>query len=91
MPGLTFQGTLDDFWRDAVPADPELFDAFRRVVAARTQIQGGFYSASAIELAVRGAAHRLEDFAAQAPTVQIVPQPREPEFGFPDGLHPVTQ
>jgi capsular polysaccharide export protein len=91
VPGLTFQGALDDFWWEATPADPELFDAFRRVVAARTQIAGGFYSAAAIELAVQGAAHRLEHFPAQAPPVQIVPQPREPDFGFPDGLHPVTQ
>ena len=91
MPGLTFQGALDDFWRDAAPADPDLFDAFRRVVAARTQIPGGFYSASAIELAVRGAAHRLEHFAAQAPPAQIVPQPRDPDFDFPNGLHPITQ
>jgi capsular polysaccharide export protein len=91
LPGLTFQGELDDFWLGAAPADPDLFDAFQRVVAARTQIQGGFYSASAIELAVRGAAHRLEHVAAQAPPVQIVPPQREPDFEFPSGLHPIAQ
>jgi capsular polysaccharide export protein len=91
MPGLTFQGALDEFWHDPTPADPDLFDAFRRVVAARTQIQGGFYSTSAIELAVQGAAHRLEHYAAHAPSVTRAAHPEEREFGFPDGLHPITQ
>jgi len=91
MPGLTFQGGLDDFWGNAEPADPELFDAFRRVVAARTQIHGGFYSTSAIELAVQGAARRLEHDAAQVPAVSRVPQAREPDFGFASSLHPITR
>jgi capsular polysaccharide export protein len=90
MPGLTFQGALDDFWHDAAPADPDLFDAFRRVVAARTQIAGGFYSASAIELAVQGATRRLEHDAAHAAPVQRAPQPHEAGFGFANGLHPIT-
>src|SRR5207253_4082469 len=33
--GLTYQGELDDFWRAATPPDAALFDAFRRVLAAR--------------------------------------------------------
>jgi capsular polysaccharide export protein len=91
MPGLTFQGALDEFWHKAAPANPELFDAFRRVLLTRTQIRGGFYSASAIELAVQGAAHRLEHSAAQPPPLTRPAQPREPDFGFPGGLHPITQ
>src|SRR5262249_23703937 len=33
--GLTFQGELDDFWRAPTAPDGLLFDAFRRVLAAR--------------------------------------------------------
>jgi capsular polysaccharide export protein len=91
LPGLTFQGSLDEFWRDARPADPILFDAFRRVVVARTQINGGFYSDSAIAQAVQGAALRLEQHVAPVPVVQPAPHPREHEFEFPNNLHPITQ
>lgn len=50
--GLTFQGTLDRFWREFSPPDPELFDCFRRVVIHATQINGGFYCNRGISLAV---------------------------------------
>jgi capsular polysaccharide export protein len=91
LPGLTFQGDLDDFWDHGVPADPVLLDAFRRVVAARTQINGGFYGAGAIAMAVQGAAQRLEQHASQVRAVQPASYPREQEFGFPDDLRPIAQ
>jgi capsular polysaccharide export protein len=59
-PQLTFQGGLDRFWREATPADTTTFDAFRRVVADRTQINGGFFSAEGLAMAVDGAVERLE-------------------------------
>jgi capsular polysaccharide export protein len=64
LDGMTFQGGLDDFWENGAPADPTLFDAFRRVVAARTQVNGGFFSEKALALAVEGAVERLEGEAA---------------------------
>ncbi|MBL6750232.1 MAG: capsular biosynthesis protein [Nevskia sp.] len=64
--GLTFQGGLDDFWTQAGPPQRALFDAFRRVVAQRTQINGGFHSAAGLALAVHGAAARLAPSAAAA-------------------------
>jgi capsular polysaccharide export protein len=60
MPDLTFQGGLDDFWTEASPPDPDTFDAFRRVVAHRAQLNGGFFSDEGIRLAVEGAVRRLE-------------------------------
>jgi capsular polysaccharide export protein len=60
LPGLTFQNGLDRFWHAGAAPDFTLFDAFRRVVAHRTQVPGGFFSASAIALAVAGAVERLE-------------------------------
>jgi capsular polysaccharide export protein len=60
LPDLTFQGILDAFWRNAPPPNPETFAAFRRVVANRTQVNGGFYSASGLRLAVSGAIERFE-------------------------------
>lgn len=60
IPGLTFQHGLDRFWREGAPPDEVVFDAFRRVVAARTQINGSFYSKAGLKLAVDGAVARLE-------------------------------
>lgn len=50
LPGLSFAGALDEFWSAATPPDPRLYDAFRRVVMHATQINGGFYSAAAIDI-----------------------------------------
>jgi capsular polysaccharide export protein len=60
LAGLTFQLGLDRFWREGAAPDPTLYDAFRRVVAHRTQINGGFFSALGLSLAVQGAVLRLE-------------------------------
>jgi len=59
LPGLTFQGTLDEFWQTTTPPDKTLFPHFRDVVIERTQINGGFYCAAGIALAVRNAVVRL--------------------------------
>jgi len=59
LPGLTFQGELDAFWHTATPPDKALFHHFRDVVIARTQINGGFYCAAGIGLAVRNSVARL--------------------------------
>ncbi len=64
LPGLTAQQGIDVFWQHPQPPEPVLFEAFRRMVAARTQINGGFYSAQGITLAVEGAVARLEHAAA---------------------------
>jgi len=52
LPGLTFQGALDAFWRDAPAPDAELFRRFRNTVIHTTQINGGFYTSKGIALAV---------------------------------------
>jgi capsular polysaccharide export protein len=59
MPGLTFQGGLDAFWREAGPPDLALFDAFRRVLAAEALVRGGYFHPTAIAEAVRNALPRL--------------------------------
>lgn len=53
LPGLTSQVPLDVFWREAAPPDAELFRRFRRCVMHATQINGGFYCATGIALAVQ--------------------------------------
>ena len=60
IPGLTFQGELDDFWRSAAPPDAALFDAFRRVLIDRCLIPGSFFNETGLRLAVEAAVERLE-------------------------------
>lgn len=72
MPGLTFQGELDEFWIAPTPPDAATFDAFRRVAVARTQVNGGFFSQSGVTAAVAGAIERLENAIQEA---SITPLP----------------
>jgi capsular polysaccharide export protein len=59
LPGLTFQGQLDDFWRQGSPPDGDLFRCFRNSVIHAAQINGGFYSRPGIALAVENSARVL--------------------------------
>jgi len=59
MPGLTFQGELDAFWREGEPPDMLLFTRFRNVVIHATQVNGGFYTRSGIRMAVENSLGRL--------------------------------
>ncbi|WP_081955255.1 capsule biosynthesis protein [Achromobacter sp. RTa] len=59
MPGLTFQGELDAFWRYAKQPDKRLFRWFRNTAIHCTQINGGLYSAPSIKLAVSNAIPRM--------------------------------
>ena len=60
LPGLTFQGALDDFWRQGEAPNRELFRRFRNAVIHATQVNGGFYCRRGIELAVRNSVAILE-------------------------------
>ena len=54
--GLTYQGTLDEFWREASDerVDSKLFDSFRNYLIATTQINGNFYKRIKGEKAATG-------------------------------------
>ena len=55
LPGLTFQGELDDFWIEGFKPDNDLFIQFRKTVIHTTQINGGYYCSKGIELAIENA------------------------------------
>jgi capsular polysaccharide export protein len=60
VPGLTCQESLDAFWHDQPPPDPELLAAYLRALIGATQVKGGFYERSSQECAVAGFVERLE-------------------------------
>lgn len=59
MAGLSHQGALDAFWREAAPPDPQLVRAYRRLVLARTQVPGGFFAPASIDRAVESLVARM--------------------------------
>lgn len=69
MPGLTFQGPLDEFWRHNRRPDAKLFRWFRNTVIHTTQINGGFYSKESIDMSLVGALPRL--IAAESPLEKL--------------------
>ena len=65
LPGLTFQGELDEFWTALPKPDAELFRRFRNIVIHTTQINGSLYCQYGTKLAAYNAARVLE--AEQSP------------------------
>ncbi len=72
LPGLTHQGTLESFWTAPTPPDKTFVEAFRKVVAHRTQLNGGFYSREAVEIGVEAAMRRLIEIAPVTKTRAVV-------------------
>lgn len=60
LPGLTFQGALDAFWREGEPPNDELFRRFRNAVIHTTQVNGGFYCRQGIDLTISNCVEVLE-------------------------------
>ena len=72
--GLTFQGELHEFWTAPTAPDAVLFDAFRRVLAARCLIPGSFFNEAGLTIAVDAAVERLEAADAR-PARRHAPHP----------------
>ena len=63
MEGMTWQGTLDTFWREAEEPDMALYQVFLDYLVHHTQINGDFYTRTGIAMATAGAVKRLEAVA----------------------------
>lgn len=59
--GLTYQGDLSNYWREATPPDASLVDAFVDAIANTIQIRGVFYSEPGLSAAVTNAVERLSN------------------------------
>jgi capsular polysaccharide export protein len=57
--GLTYQGSIDDFWNGVKRPDPVLVDAFINAIASTLHVRGVFYSEPGLSVAVRAAVDRL--------------------------------
>ncbi|MEX1113863.1 MAG: capsular biosynthesis protein [Akkermansiaceae bacterium] len=61
LPGMTFQGGLDEFWKQPTPPDRDLYRAFRDVLLATTQVNGNFFTKRGIALAVQNCDRMLAE------------------------------
>jgi len=57
--GLTHQGKLDRYWKEAAAPEPALVEDFVNAVAATIQVRGGFYSEAGLRAAVEETVDRL--------------------------------
>ena len=62
--GLTYQGQLDNFWNDSQVPDKELSALFRNTVIHLSQVNGGFYTQTGINMALEACMERLQDKAS---------------------------
>lgn len=69
--GLASTGSLDLFWCEPAAPDPHLRDEFVRLLAASTQVRGGFYSRKGSPAAIRSFAARLLTGQINAPCAQV--------------------
>jgi capsular polysaccharide export protein len=70
LPGLTCQQPFEAFWQVAQAPDASLYAAFRQVVMAATQVNGGFYCAAGIDLAAKNSSRVLT--AQKSPLEQLL-------------------
>jgi len=60
VPGLSFQGELNEFWKQATPPNLALRDAYINAMAATLQVRGVFYRQPGLNAAVVEAVQRLD-------------------------------
>jgi len=77
LPGLTFQGRLEDFWEQRTPADRRLYQAFRNTVIHTTQVNGDLYTAAGIRMAIAACDRFLADRSPLQRLLQRYPLDRQ--------------
>jgi len=76
VPGLTFQGPLDEFWTKSEPPDQALRDDFVRAIGAAIHVKGNFYTKAGRAAAIPEMARRLIEDDINKPDAYIDPPPR---------------
>ncbi|MEG3125894.1 capsule biosynthesis protein [Sphingomonas sp. GB1N7] len=59
VPGVTYQGRLDQFWSAPGKPDEKLYAAFKRMLHAKCLVRGGLASESAIRILIDSSVERL--------------------------------
>lgn len=73
--GLTFQGTLNQFWKNAREPDAELTSDFVTALAHTIQIRGLYYTRPGLDSAVSAAARKLDRSTVEIEQILVTPRP----------------
>ncbi|MBP1852292.1 capsule biosynthesis protein [Rhizobium halophytocola] len=76
VPGLTHQGSLDEFWTSPSPVDQPLVNQLVRAMAATIQVKGNFYDAQGKIAAVSEIVRRVRNGLVNEPGAFVDPPPR---------------
>ncbi|MBY0612394.1 MAG: capsular biosynthesis protein [Beijerinckiaceae bacterium] len=89
LPGLTHQGPLAGFWTEPSSPDPELVDAFMKVLVDRIQVRGGFIASESVRDGAAAVAGRITEAEERLPIADrrcrkvVMFRYREELFGEP--------
>lgn len=89
IPGLSFQGPLDEFWKAPAKPDEKLRAAFIKALVVATQVKGNFYHPEGRSIAIQEAANRLIEQQVNEPGAFVDPPPRLERaraLGIPDSF-----
>jgi capsular polysaccharide export protein len=76
IPGLTHQGSLDEFWIAPQPIDAQLAAAFVRALAGTIQVKGSFHDPAGRGAAIAEIVRRLETEQVNEPDAFVPHPPR---------------
>jgi capsular polysaccharide export protein len=74
VPGLSFQGTLDDFWTKAAAPEPTLRDAFFTLLCSAYMVRGVYYRRPGLDAAVAATVERLDRGLINLPLPAVQPE-----------------
>ncbi|MBI0434720.1 capsule biosynthesis protein [Roseomonas sp. KE0001] len=83
IPGLVFSGPLDRFWTEAKPPEIPLREGFLRCIAHSLHIRGVYYNRPGLDVAVRGAVHRLHHGRLNQPVPELMAPDEDPGTAAP--------
>jgi len=64
--GLTFQFSLNRFWKEATPPQADVFAAFQKVLVHHCLVRGSFFSRKGVACAVEAAVARIDGDAVKS-------------------------
>ncbi|MBO0904641.1 capsular biosynthesis protein [Jiella sonneratiae] len=90
--GLTFQGSLAEFWSNPPKPDPRMVRAYRNYLLSTCQLNGGFHTPEARSILVPALSRRMLELTTPVisprPALAGVPAQMEDDFFAHEGLVP---
>ena len=68
VPGLAYQGPLDDFWADGMPPEQDLLQDFLALLCGALMVRGVFYNRPGLDAAVAATVARLDQDLINLPS-----------------------